>query len=419
MLLRGYEVATRLAQPLALPWLRRRAGRGLEEPGRFDERLGRASQARPIGPLVWLHAASLGETRAMLPLLEAIRARGPGVLVTTATLSANRLAAGLLPAGACLQLAPLDLPRPLERFLDHWRPGLAVLVESEIWPNRLAALAARDIPVAVVNGRMSADSAGRWARLPGTARRVFGSLALVLAQGPGDAERFAGLGAPQVELVGNLKRAAAPLAADPAALAAVRHAVAGRRAWVAASTHPGEDEAMAQAHRLSAAAHPDLLTVVAPRHPERAAEVAAVFTGCGLPTGRRSVDSLPAPGHAAFVADTLGELGLWYRLGELAFVGGSLAPRGGHNPIEPARLGRAVLLGPHLEHVAELAAPLLAAGGARAVVDAPALTAAVAGLLADPAGLADMSRRALAVAEAGGEVLDEVMRRLSPWLDRA
>jgi 3-deoxy-D-manno-octulosonic-acid transferase len=419
MLLGAYGLAARLAQPLALPWLRRRAARGLEDPGRFDERLGRASQPRPAGRLIWLHTASLGETRAMLPLVDAIRPRGLGILVTTATLSANRLAAERLGGKATVQLAPLDLPQALTSFLDHWRPCLALLVESEIWPNRLVSLQAGGVPVVVVNGRMSAESAQHWARAPRTARRVFGALSLVLAQGPGDAERFRTLGAADVALIGNLKRAAAALPADPAELAALRSAMPDRRVWVAASTHPGEEDAAALAHRIAAASHPDLLTVVVPRHPDRADEALRAFSSRGLAIGRRSVDRVPPPGMSAFLGDTLGELGLWYRLAELAFVGGSLPPLGGHNPIEPALLGCPVLLGPHLAHVEELAAPLLAAGGARSVADTAALGAAVSDLLGDPVGLAAMARSAKSVASEGSGVLEAVMQRLSPWLDHA
>ncbi|HMR30234.1 MAG TPA: glycosyltransferase N-terminal domain-containing protein [Geminicoccaceae bacterium] len=417
--LRAYGLAARLALPLAGPWLRRRVRLGLEDAGRIGERLGHASLPPPEARPVWLHAASLGETRAMLPLVAAIRGRGRAVLATTATLTANRLARERLAGEAAVQLAPLDLPQALERFLGHWRPSAALLVESEIWPCRLAALAERGVPALVVNGRISAESARRWARVPGTAGAVFGRLALVLAQGEADAGRYRALGAPRVETVGNLKRSALPLPCDAGELRRLRAAVAGRRVWVAASTHPGEEPAIAEAHRRAAAAFPDLLTIVAPRHPDRAEAAARAFAECGLAVARRSAQRQPDRATAVFMGDTLGELGLWYRLGELAFVGASLVPRGGHNPIEPAMLGRPVLIGPHHHHVAELALPLLAAGGAVQVADGGALAGAVAGLLADPGRRGDMAARAQAVADEGRGVLDTVMRRLSPWLDHA
>jgi 3-deoxy-D-manno-octulosonic-acid transferase len=419
VLLEGYGLAMRLAAPLALPWLRRRARRGLEDPARLAERLGHAGRPRPPGPLVWLHAASLGETRAVLPLVAAIRARGQGVLVTTATLAANRLAAERLGGQAAVQLAPLDQPQALRRFLDHWRPRLVLLVESEIWPARLVALRERGVPVIVVNGRISAESARRWSMAPKSVRALFGGLSLVLAQGPQDRERFHGLGAPEVAVAGNLKRGAVPLAADPGELAALRASVAGRRVWVAASTHPGEEAAVGAAHLQASLSTPELLSIVVPRHPDRAAEVARAFTECGLTVHRRSVDRLPGPGTGVFLGDGFGELGLWYRLAELAFVGGSLVPRGGHNPIEPALLGCPVLLGPHLDHVTELAEPLLAAGGARRVGDAAALAGALVELLDDEGARAAMAGRARAVAEEGGGVLEAVMQRLAPWLGDA
>ena len=417
--LRAYGLAARMALPLALPWLRRRARRDLEDPARFGERLGHPVCLRPEGRLVWLHAASLGETRAMLPLVAAVRGRGSAVLATTATLSANRLAQERLAGEAVVQLAPLDLPQALERFLDHWRPAVALLVESEIWPCRLDALGRRGVPALVVNGRISAESARSWSRVPKSARAVFGSLALVLAQGERDAERFRSLGAAEVETVGNLKRGAVPLPVDAAELSQLRRAVAGRRVWVAASTHPGEEEAIAEAHLLAAAAFPGLLTIVVPRHPDRAGSVAQAFVARGLRVSRRSVRGMPDGGSAMFLGDTLGELGLWYRLAELAFVGGSLVPAGGHNPIEPGMLGCPVLIGPHHQHVAELAGPLLASGGARVVEDGPALARAVAELLGATEARRAMADRAWAVAEEGGGVLEAVVQRLSPWLDDA
>ena len=417
--LRAWGLAATLSLPLARPWLRHRSRRGLEDPARFGERLGHAAVARPEGRLVWLHAASLGETWAMLPLVAAIRSRGMAVLVTTATLSANRLAGERLAGVAAVQLAPLDLPQALARFLDHWRPAVALLVESEIWPCRLVALRRRGVPVLVVNGRISAESAGRWGRLPESAAAVFGTLALVLAQGEGDAGRFRALGAGAVETVGNLKRSAVPLPADAGELSRLRAAIGDRRTWVAASTHPGEEAAVAEAHLRTAAALPGLLTIVAPRHPDRAEAMARVFAARGLQVARRSVERLPHGGAAMFLCDTLGELGLWYRVAELAFVGGSLVPSGGHNPIEPAMLGCPVLIGPHRRHVAELAEPLLAAGGGREVADGAALAAAVVELLTAGGGRDEMARRAQMVAEEGGGVLETVLRRLRPWLDDA
>lgn len=355
----------------------------------------------------------------MLPLVAAIRERGLGVVVTTATLSANRLAAERLDGNATVQLAPLDLPKALGRFLDHWQPGLALLVESEIWPARLAALRERGVPTLIVNGRISAESARRWSLVPNTARAVFGGLSLVLAQGPQDAERFRSLGTPDVAVLGNLKRSASPLAAEPADLAALRTAVAGRRVWVAASTHPGEEAAVAEAHRRVAAAVPGLLGIVVPRHPERTDTVARMLTASGLDVERRSLQRLPGRDTDIFLGDSFGELGLWYRVAEVAFVGGSMVPNGGHNPIEPALLGCPVLVGSSLEHVAELAEPLLTRGGARIVADTAALGTALAELLGDEAARSTMAAQAQAAASEGTDVLELVMARLDPWLAHA
>ncbi|MBR0681047.1 3-deoxy-D-manno-octulosonic acid transferase [Roseomonas eburnea] len=357
--------ATTAFAPVLKAHLRRRAARGKEAPDRIPERFGEAA-ARPPGRLLWLHAASVGESLSVLPLIEALAARDAAlsILVTTGTVTSATLLARRLPPGltgrVVHRFVPLDVPRWAARFLDGWRPDAVVFVESELWPNLIAATAARGIPLALVNGRMSDRSARWWGRAPGLAREVLAPFSLVLAQTGEDAARFRAMGAP-AQCWGNLKLAAPPLPVDSAELARLAALLAGRPVWLAASTHPGEEAIAIAAHRRVAAAHPGLLTIIVPRHPERGAEVAALAGD--LPVARRSTGEDPGAGTAILVADTLGELGLFYRLARVAFVGGSLVPHGGQNPLEPARLGCPVLTGPHTWNFAEILARMEAVQG--------------------------------------------------------
>jgi 3-deoxy-D-manno-octulosonic-acid transferase len=426
-----WRAGGRLAAPLIPLWLLRRAARGKEFHARLAERRGLAALPRPAGPLLWLHAASVGESLSALPLIAALRQARPGlsVLVTTGTVTSARLLArrlggdgavpersGAMPASPWLihQVAPLDVPGWAARFLDHWRPDAAVFVESELWPTMLAALRQRAIPAALVNARLSARSAARWARAPALAAEALGSFRVILGQTAADAARLSTLAGRAVPCPGNLKHAAPPLPADAAELARLAALIGDRTVWVAASTHPGEEEQVLAAHRAALAAEPGLLLIVAPRHPERGAAVAAVAAASGFAAPRRSEGT--GPDGPVWIADTLGELGLWYRLARGAFLGGSLVPHGGQNPLEPARLGRPVAFGPHTGNFTEVTEALLGAGAATRVADSAALAAWVERLAGDPTWAA---RTGDAAAEAAGRetaVLDLTLAALLPLL---
>ncbi len=373
-----YRAATTLATPLVLAGLVWRRRNGKEDPVRFGERLGFPGLARPQAPLVWIHAASVGEATSVLALIQRIRQDRPGleILLTTGTVASARLIEPRLPGGVRHQFVPVDLPGAVERFLGHWRPDLAIWVESELWPNLVLATQRRQIPMALVNARLSARSHARWLAMPGLARRMLGGFALCLAQDEVQARRFRQLGA-AAESVGDLKSAAEELPADPAALAELRRAIGARPVWLAASTHAGEEDAAVAAHRLAAAAHPGLLTILAPRHPVRGETIAAALRREGLGVARRSLGEPIGPQTDIYLVDTLGELGLFYRLAGIAFVGGSLVDRGGHNPFEAARLDCAVLHGPFMGNCVAMAAALAVAGGAELVGDGATLGAAV------------------------------------------
>ena len=416
--LAGYLLASRLLAPLG-PWLlRRRAARGKEDPARLAERLGHASAPRPAGRLVWVHAASVGESLSALGLIAALRERRPDVaiLMTAGTRTALGLLAERLPPGAILAAAPLDLAPSARRFLDHWRPDLAVWVESELWPGLIEGAARRGGRLALVNARVSERSADRWRRAPGMIRRLLGRFDVLLAADAGTEARLAALGAPRERLrrTGSLKAGTAP-PDRPEAREALARAAGGRPLWLAASTHPGEEAAAAQAHRAAAAAQPGLLTLIAPRHPERGPEIAAALAAEGLRVTRRGAGE-GAEGAEVHLLDTLGEMGAWFRLAPVAFVGGSLVPVGGHNPHEPAALGAAILHGPQVANFAEAHAALHAAGAAREVADGEALGREVAALLADPEARAAMTAAAPAALGDAEAALEATLAALLPLL---
>jgi 3-deoxy-D-manno-octulosonic-acid transferase len=384
---------TQISRPALRVMLRRRAGRGKEIALRLPEREAIDGTARPEGRLIWLHAASLGETVSILPVLSAL-AREPGlILLTTGTVTSQRLLAQRLPDLGLAErvihrFIPLDVPAWGARFLDHWRPDAAGFVESEIWPNILGAAARRGIPLMLINGRLSARSLARWRMAPRTARLILGWFAMIHPQSTSDGDRFALLGSTRVMPAGNLKLAAPPLPVDHQALSHLSSLIGGP-AWVAASLHRGEDEPVLAAHRRLAATHPGLLTIVVPRHPERGEAIAALAGGAP----RRSLGQPPPRGGGVWVVDTVGELGLIYRLAPLAFVGGSLVPHGGQNPAEPARLGRAVAVGPHTENFADMVT-LLGGGGVLAeVAGGQALGDWVDARLRDPWGTTAMGEK--------------------------
>lgn len=406
-----YGAATALFEPFAPAVLRGRARRGKEDPGRIAERLGRAGQARPEGGLVWLHGVSVGETTSLLPLVAALTARRPDLtlLVTSGTVTAAQLLAQRLPKGVIHQYAPVDAPGAVRRFLDHWRPATAIFVESELWPNLIRAASRRGVRLALLSARMTEASAARWARWPASARALLGAFDLILPQDAATETRLRGLGgAPGPRL--NLKRIGEPLPADPVALQGLRAAVAGRKVVLAASTHPGEEALVAEA--FTAAEPGDALLIIAPRHPDRGPDLAREL-GATL----RSADEAPAgPIH---IADTLGELGLYFRVADVVVMGGGFVPGiGGHNPLEPARIGRPILTGPYAFNAADIYAEMFAWACAIEAADAASLARHIRGLIANPIIARRMGEAALAYAERQGAALDEAMTLLEPLLPK-
>ena len=347
-----YQLATQGLSPLAPALLRQRAAAGKEDLARLNERLGKPARARPAGQLVWLHGASVGESLSLLPLAKSLRATRPdlGLLFTSGTVASAELMRRRAPDDAIHQFAPLDTPSAVAGFLSHWRPTVGVLAESDIWPNLVLEAHAQGVKLALVSARLSEASLAGWARFPSAARRLFGAFDLVLAQDANSGVRLAQLGARRDGEL-NLKLAGDALPVDGVSLRDAREALGQRPLLLAASTHPGEDEGVLQAFE-TVMAHPSSpLLVIAPRHPTRGGDIVALARTRGLEVARRSLDEGVTPLTQVLVADTLGELGLWFRLARLALIGGSILPGiGGHNPLEAARLSCPFVSGPHVEN---------------------------------------------------------------------
>ncbi|HLI98994.1 MAG TPA: 3-deoxy-D-manno-octulosonic acid transferase [Bradyrhizobium sp.] len=416
MTLRVYRRLSSVAAPLAPVLIKRRLKQGKEDAARVGERRGVSTAVRPHGPLVWIHGASVGEVLAASALIEKLRALNIRILVTSGTVTSAAVVAKRFPPDIIHQYVPYDSPRYVARFLDHWRPSLALFVESDLWPNLILAGAARRLPMVLINGRMSHRSFPRWRRVSGTISALLGQFDICLAQSRLDAERFIALGGRNVVVTGNLKLDVPAPPADLIKLERLMAMTRGRPVVVAASTHPGEDEILIETHRTLAGAFPSLLTVIVPRHPDRGETIARLVEASGLRAKTRSREELPTATADIYVADTMGELGLFYRLSPIVFMGGSLVEHGGQNPIEAVKLGASIVHGPHIFNFADVYEALSQAGGTKRADTQEALVKQLGQLLADPAA------RDLAIAAAErvvlqlGGALDRTLAALEPYI---
>jgi 3-deoxy-D-manno-octulosonic-acid transferase len=416
MALRVYRGLSSAAAPLAPALIRQRLKNGKEDPERTDERRGLSHDTRPQGPLVWIHGASVGEVLAAAALIERLRALNIRILITSGTVTSAAIVAKRFPPDVIHQYVPYDSPRFVDRFLDHWRPSLALFIESDLWPNLILAGASRRIPMVVINGRMSPRSFPRWRRMSATISALLGRFDLCLAQSRADAERFAALGGRNVMTTGNLKLDVPAPPADPARLDRLTAMTRGRPVIVAASTHPGEEEILIAAHKTLSGLFPSLLTVIVPRHPNRGPAVAALVAASGLQGALRSREDMPLAGTNVYVADTMGELGLFYRLAPIVFMGGSLVEHGGQNPIEAIKLGAAIVHGPHVFNFADVYEALDTAAGARLAHDQEALIRHLGQLLADPEAGDSLVAAGSHVVERLGGALERTLSALEPYL---
>jgi 3-deoxy-D-manno-octulosonic-acid transferase len=416
MTLRVYRKLSYAMVPLSPALISRRLRLGKEDPARFGERRGVSADVRPAGPLVWIHGASVGEVLAAAALIERLRALGLRILVTSGTVTSAAIVAKRFPPDVIHQYVPYDSPRYVARFLDHWRPSLALFIESDLWPNLILSSAARRLPMVLINGRMSQRSFPRWQRVQGTISALLDKFDVCLAQSQTDADRFAALGSRNVVVTGNLKLDVPAPPADANRLERLMAMTRGRPVVLAASTHPGEEEILAATHRTLAGYFPGLLTVIVPRHPDRGEAIARMIEAAGLHPTLRSHEDLPTATTDIYVADTMGELGLFYRLAPIVFMGGSLVEHGGQNPIEAIKLGASVIHGPHVFNFTDVYEALDAAGGARLAATQDALIKQFGQLLADPrAREAVLIASEHAVEQLGG-ALERTLSALEPYL---
>lgn len=413
--LAGYRWLGGVIYPFVGGYLSLRAARGKEERARRRERYGYPSRERPPGPLVWFHAASVGETLAVIPLIEAIAARGIAVVLTTGTVTSATVADDRLSSSVIHQYVPLDLKTAVCRFLDHWQPDLAIIAESEIWPMTMLELGFRRIPQVLVNGRLSDRSFARWSRRSFIAEALLENLSHVVAQTDVDAERFRKLGARPVTVSGNLKVDTNAPPYDPQDLDLLKRQIGKRATWAAISTFEGEEAIAADVH-AHIQPHHGALTIIVPRHPDRADDIEAMLDKRGLAVARRSRGDAITRETDIYLGDTIGEMGLYLRLTELVFVGRSLTGEGGQNPLEPAMVGAAVLSGKNVQNFRETYQRLLKDGGGRIVRDGEMLAKAVHYLLADDKARRSMIRAGAATVHDMRGALALTLKALEPYI---
>jgi len=421
-----YKRLTYLTAPLLKALLRLRIKKAKEDPARLPERMGQALKIRPDGPLIWIHAASVGEAQSALILMSRLSSPGsadiPNILITTGTRTSAALMEKRLPENAIHQYIPLDHPSWVGRFLDHWRPDAALWMESELWPNMLMAIQARQIPAALINARLSFRSFRRWSFFKNTARKLLSTFSLILAQTRTDADRFEQLGAPNVVITDNLKYSAAPLSCESQALKPLQDAVSDRPLWLYASTHDGEEDLACRVHRQLKIHIPDLLTIIVPRHPDRRADILKTASTYELKCGLRGdAHRPPDPDEDIYIADTLGELGVFYTLSDIAVIGRSFSRDGGggHNPVEAAQLNCAILTGPHVQFQQQIFNELFDAQAALQVTTELDFEKTLMSLLMDPDKRGEYQTRARTFADKKSGVIDTVMKQITPLLQQA
>jgi 3-deoxy-D-manno-octulosonic-acid transferase len=364
MILKIYRILTILGGPFILFYLNRRKNNGKEDTKRINERFGISTSSRPSGTLIWLHAASVGEAISMLQLIEKLLKKHVNchLMITTGTVSSAHLMQSRLPSRAFHQYIPIDRPQYVRRFINHWRPDIALWVESEFWPNIIIETREKHIPMVLVNGRISTKSFTGWQRAPSLIKTLLQCFTLCLGQSDTDVQRLNRLGAVNPKNLGNLKFSAPPLPADVKALNNLQSMIGNRPVFIAVSTHLGEEKIIATVHKNLKSKHPDLLTIIIPRHSTRGPEILHTVQQIMANSVLRSKDGLITDLTDIYIADTMGELGLFYRLTEVVFMGKSLVPLGGQNPLEALNLNCAVLHGPHMTNFQSMSEQMIKLG---------------------------------------------------------
>ena len=416
-----YRQLTRALLPIARRGVEKKLRANGVPAERIAERQGHATEPRPDAPLIWFHAASVGESLSVLTLIARMGERLPrhAFLITSGTATSAELIAKRMPPRCRHQFAPLDAPGPVARFLAHWRPEAGVFVDSELWPLILTEAADSGTRLALVNARLSEKSVRGWSKFPDTSRFVLNRFRVMLAQNRAARDNLLAMGAAPEKVVegANLKATSAPLPVEACVLERLRAALGERPLWAASSTHPGEEAPVLAAHARLLERHPELCLLLIPRHPDRGEEIARMIRDAGLTCARRSAGDWPGADTQVYLADTLGETGTWYAAAPIVFLGGSLLPIGGHNPYEPAQAGAAVLTGPQYTNFTESFAPLISLGGAVEVAGAEDLARAVTLWLDAPDKLEAARASAARFAEGRAAALEGVVDTLCEALE--
>lgn len=408
MLYRLYKFSTIALAPCLPAYLQKRVQKGKEEAARLTERYGIPSLDRPAGTLVWIHAASVGEARSVLTLVHRLLERHPdwSILVTTGTVTSAKILSHELPQRAFHQYIPLDVPSWTDTFLHHWKPNLIVWVEQELWPNMLAAIHKKKIPLILANGRLEESSYRRWRYFKPVVRKMLHSFHTIYAQSTYDARRYEALSDRKVIAKGNLKFATPPLSFDASKLGALQKDIQERPVWLAASTHPGEEALILQAHQLILKQRPNALLIIAPRHADRGPSLVQLIKEAHLVSAQRQSGEEITQKTQVYLADTMGELGTFYRLAPISFIGGSLVPIGGHNLIEPAQLGCVTVHGPYIGNIQEIAEEFSARNIGYQINSIQELADTVLNLLNSPALVKSIGQKAREFVGEQGQVLD-------------
>lgn len=415
MFLKLYKFISLLIGPFVDIYFMRRKKSGKEDEIRFSERLGHANHVRPEGELMWIHAASVGELVSIIPLLGRLLEQHPNInaLITTGTVTSANIAAKRLPERAFHQYIPVDSIIFVRRFLSHWRPDIALWVESELWPNLITEAHKSGCKMVQVNARISRSSFEKWQRYPSLARKMISCFALSLAQSEDDCARLKELGAQDARYIGNLKYDAPPLPADPEQTAQMIKMVGDRPVWVAASTHPGEEEIIIRTHEHLKQKYDKLFTIIIPRHPERGREIASLIPP-SMQYALRSENAAHNNNIDIYIADTIGEIGLFYRLAGIVFIGGSLVEHGGQNPLEAARLECALFTGPYTDNFRHIYKEMEAAKAIVRIRDEETLRKAISHLLQNPDKQEEYQKAAQDFIKSKQGVLDKIASALSP-----
>ena len=415
-----YKRTMTFGKPVIMGLLNQRLKNGKEDPERLQERFGQPSRPRPEGgPLMWVHVASVGEAQSMLHLINLFldQNKTGSVLVTSITRTSAELLEKRLPMRAFHQYLPVDRPKWVKRFLEYWHPDLVLWAESELWPSILSEIGKRHLPMALINARMSANSFKNWSRAKGMAQNILSAFTIILTQTDKDKNYYINLGARSVSTIGNIKFAAPPLPYLESDLKSLQDATAGRPLWVYASTHAGEEELAAETHIALRDEFPNLLTIIIPRHPERRVSILGALQQYQLSISTRSQSKiLPDAKSDIYLVDTLGELGLFYRLSPISCIGRSFSADGGggHNPLEAAQLGSAVLHGQHVQNLMDIYAPMDASGAALCLDTPDKLAPALRQFLSDKESLKNLSEKGYSFSEGQKEILSKLVEELEP-----